>query len=41
MITLDLDDAFVRNEDGPFSYEAFDDSYSLGGQPETTTGGFP
>lgn len=33
MITLSLDDAFIENVDGPFSYQPFNDSYHLGGQP--------
>ena len=32
-VTVTLDDAFVDNVDGAYSYLKFDDSYSLGGQP--------
>ena len=32
-ITLTLDDAFVANVDGPYSYAEFDEAYSLGGHP--------
>lgn len=32
-VTVTLDDAFIENVDGAFSYLEFDDSFGLGGQP--------